>query len=45
VNWWEAGFAVSGTHSGVFFVLVLIGLVKWLRESRAAAPSSVAVTA
>lgn len=40
----NSGLYVSGTVYGVFFVMVLTGFVKWLREYRAAQPS-VAVAA
>jgi nicotinamide mononucleotide transporter len=35
----SSGLVVSGAVYGVFFVLVLIGFVKWLREYRASVPS------
>lgn len=36
----SSGLVVSGAVYGIFFVLVLIGFVKWLREYRAAAPGA-----
>ncbi|HEX4814434.1 MAG TPA: nicotinamide mononucleotide transporter family protein [Nonomuraea sp.] len=40
----SSGLVVSGAVYAIFFVLVLIGFVKWLRESRASVPAAVAVT-
>lgn len=39
----SSGLVVSGAVYGIFFVLVVIGFVKWLREFRSAAPTAVAV--
>jgi nicotinamide mononucleotide transporter len=39
----SSGLVVSGAVYGVFFVLVLIGFVKWLREYRASTPAVAAV--
>ncbi|GAA3699825.1 nicotinamide mononucleotide transporter family protein [Nonomuraea antimicrobica] len=35
----SSGLVVSGAVYGVFFLLVLVGFVKWLREYRAAVPN------